>query len=117
MGMDPQLKAQLRQIASYAVSTATANVYGEVSVGSVATVYCRLESRVRSMERVDGTFQATRQPLLVIDADGVSATPTFETRYWLPGTSSSSATYARHPKFIEVVVDEYGAVQHWELEF
>jgi hypothetical protein len=115
--MDPQLKAQLRQIASYAVSSATANVYGEVGVGSVATVYCRLESRIRSMEKTDGTFQATRQPLLVLDADGDTATPTFETKYWLPGISSSTAGLARHPKFIEVVVDEYGAVQHWELEF
>jgi hypothetical protein len=102
---------------AYAVSSATANVYGEVGVGSTATAYCRMESRVRSMEKVDGTYQATRQPLMVIDADGETATPTFETRYWLPGTSSGTAALARRPKFIEVCVDEYGVVEHWEVEF
>lgn len=113
--LDPQLRGQLRQIIAFAVSTATANVYGEVAVGSVATAYCRREARTRSVERIDGTFQATRQPLIVLDSD--AATPTFETRYWLPGVSSNTAAYAQHPKAIEVCVDEYGKVDHWELEF
>ena len=116
MSLDPQLKGQLRQIFAYATSAATANVYGEVSVGSTATGYCRMETRVRSMEKIDGTFQATRQPLMVIDADGTVNTPTFETRYWLPGTSSGSSGFARHPKFIETCVDEYGSLSHYEIE-
>lgn len=115
MGLDPQLRAQLRQIITFAVSGATANIYGEVSVGSTATAYCRRESRTRSIERADGTFQATRTPFIVLDSD--AATPTFETKYWLPGVSSTTAANAQHPKFIECCIDADGGVEHWELEF
>lgn len=115
MGLDPQLKMQLRQLISFAVSTATANIYGEVTVGATATAFCRRESRTRSVERADGTFQATRTPYVVLDAD--AATPTFETRYWLPGISTATIANARHPKYIECCIDAEGAVEHWELEF
>ena len=115
MGLDPQLKAQLRQIITFAVSTATANIYGEVSIGSTATAYCRREARTRSVERADGTFQVTRSPIVIMDAD--AGTPTFETRYWLPGTSTATIANAQHPRFIEVCIDADGGVDHWELEF
>jgi hypothetical protein len=106
---------QLNQIITFAVSTATANIYGEVVVGSTATAYCRREARTRSVERADGTFQVTRTPLIILDAD--AGTPTFETRYWLPGVSTATAANAQHPKYIECCIDAEGAVEHWELEF
>lgn len=113
--MDPQLKAQLKQICAYSISSGTANAFGEVQVGSTATAKCRLESRVRSTERADGTFEVTRNPMLILAED--ATTPTFEARFWLPGTSSSTAAFARKPKFIEPCIGERGELDHWELEF
>lgn len=112
---DPQLAQQLKQIVAFTASAATANAYGEVVQGSIATAYCRMEFRTRSTERADGTFQVTRAPLLVMDV-GVT-TPQFETLYWLPGTSPHTATFGRRPKSIEPLIDENGGVDHWELSF
>lgn len=115
MALDPQLAAMLKQIVSVSVTSSTANVYGEIVVGSAATYYCRMESRTRTVERMDGTFEATRAPLMILDSS--TFTPTFETRFWLPGNSASSAAFGRRAKHIEICVDENGAVSHWELEF
>jgi hypothetical protein len=111
--MDAQLKAQLKQVVSFKVSTASANSYGEINVGSTATAYCRLENRVVSVQKFDGTYQRTAEPFLVLDSD--AATPTFETRYWLPGHSPNSPGFARLPKGITPYFDEIGVLSHWEL--
>ena len=113
MPMDPQLARQLRQIATYQVSLTTANIYGETTLGSTATAYCRLESRVRHVERIDGTYEVTREPLLIIDSSAF--TPTMAMAFWLPGTPLSAA-FARKPKYIEVCVDEFGGINHWEVQ-
>ncbi len=113
--MDAQLKAQLKQVLAWKPSTASVNDYGEVQVGSTATALCRLESRTRSVEREFGSWQVTRSPLVILDCN--VATPTFEALYWIPGTSAATAALGKHPKFIEVCIDENGHVDHWELEF
>jgi hypothetical protein len=114
MALDPQLLAQFRQICAVASSSATANIFGEIQVGSAATVWCRLESRTRSVERNDGTFEIARMPLLLI-APGV-VTPTFESRFWMPGHSSGTAAFARKPRYINAEVDEFGVISHYEIE-
>ena len=96
-------------------TTATANIYGETTVGSVATYYCRLENRIRSVERVDGTFALVRGQILFMDTG--TTTPALADRFWLPGHSVSTAAFGQHPKSIDVCVDENGAVDHWELSF
>lgn len=111
--MDPLLKAQLKEVCSIAFTTSTANSYGEVSVASAATFFCRLEDRMRSYERQDGTFQLGYKPLLILDNDVVGLT--FNCRIWLPGDSSSTPALAVKPKHIWPVRDENGAVDHWEL--
>lgn len=117
MPMDPQLRRQLKQICCMSFGTATANEYGEIQVGSVATFYCRLETRTRHVERMDGTFEVTRQPLLILDSTvNSTGTPDFDTRIWLPGVSPTTAAYARKAKNIHVCVDEFGRVAHYELE-
>jgi hypothetical protein len=113
--VDAQLKSQLRQIVTFRPSTASVNSYGEIQVGSTATAWCRLENRMVSVQKFDGTYQRTAEPYLVLDSD--VATPTFETRYWLPGHSPNSAGFARLPKGITPYPDEFGNVDHWELMF
>lgn len=114
MALDPQLAGQLRQILSVEVSSGTANSFGEIQVGSVATLFCRLENRTRSVERSDGTFDRSPFPFVVIDAS-TSFTPTMATRVWLPGNSPSTAALARKLTSIEPVPDEMGNLEHWEL--
>jgi hypothetical protein len=111
--MDPQLKAQLGQVIAFAVSSGTANAFGEIQVGSVATAPCRFENRIRSYERPDGTHEVTRLPLLILDAS--ITTPSLDTRFWVPGTSPSSAGFARKPKGIWLAQDENGVGDHWEI--
>jgi hypothetical protein len=43
-------------------------------------------------------------------------TPTFESRFWMPGVSSSTAAFARKPRYISAEVDENGYISHWEVE-
>lgn len=114
MTLDPQLVAQLRQVCAHAASSATVNIYGETQVGSTATLYCRLESRTRTVERNDGTFVKLHGPLLIINAGTI--TPTYGSRFWIPGDSPSTASLARRPAAIEPCVDENGALEHWEVE-
>lgn len=117
MPMDPQLRNQLRQICSLSFGAATSNEFGETVVGSAATFYCRLESRERRTENAAGTFVVTRQPLLILDSTVTSTgTPDFDTRIWLPGTSSGTASLARQPKFVHLCVDELGRPDHYEIE-
>src|SRR3990167_3365078 len=117
MALDPQLRTQLKQICVMSFGTSTANDFGEISVGSVATFYCRQEYRTRTTERSDGTYETTRDPLLVLDSTVLSTgTPDFDTRIWLPGFNSGSAAYAKKAKFIEFCVDENGAVEHVEIQ-
>lgn len=112
--MDPQLAGQLKQICVHAASSATANIYGETQVGTTATLYCRLETRTRTVERNDGTFVKQKGPLLILNAGAV--TPTYGSRFWLPGDSPSTAALARRPVSIECCVDENGSIDHWEIE-
>lgn len=117
MSVDPQLKAQFKQVVSLAFSSATANAFGEVSVGSAATVFCRLERDEREVERPDGTLARTTHRL-ILDcplAATVTATPTFDMRVWLPGDSSSTPALARRIQMLDVAVDERGNVEHFEI--
>lgn len=110
--MDAQLKDQLRQVCAYAVSSATANLYGEILLGSTATAYCRLEARVRDYELETGVVGRTTH-FLVLDSD--VATPSLSTQFWLPGDSPSDATAARRPSRVHPCVGEFGELDHWEL--
>lgn len=113
--MDPYLRKQLTQVLTFALTAASANDYGEVFVGSTATTSCRVESRIGSLERIDGTFQRTRDPYVVVETFG-SASPTFEMRLWLPADPVTTAFF-RRPKQIDSFVDEYGSHSHWEIQF
>lgn len=113
MGLDPQLKAQLRQVVAYSSTTATVNVYGELGAATVATTYCRLEHRVREYELEGGTIAKTTHMMIL---DGSGFTPTLATQFWLPGHSPASATFARRPFRIHPCVGELGTLDHFEVE-
>lgn len=113
MPLDPQLRSQLRQIATYSLSSATADLYGETVMGSTATVYVRWEPRTREVELDSGTFVRTSHFLVV---DAVSGfTPDLSTRFWLPGQSPATSALARQPKIVHPCVGELGIIDHWEI--
>lgn len=108
--MDQQLKAQLKQCIQYALTSATADIYGQTQVGSTATVLARVEPRIREVEIDAGTFVRTSH-MLVLDA--VSGfTPTLGTRIWLDSTAT---TDLRMPKVVHPCFGERGALEHWEI--
>lgn len=111
--MDPQLSAQLRQVISYATSSATADAFGQTLVGSTATLFARVEPRVREVENDNGTFSRTSH-MLVIDAVA-GFTPTLATRLWLDDVSASTAALARQPKVVHPCFGERGSLEHWEI--
>lgn len=110
--MDPQLKSQLRQLITYANSTATANAFGEVQVGSAATALVRIQPTRREYEQFDGTMERTTHMVIM---DGCSTTPTFESRFWLLEGSPNTAAMARRPKIIHPCFGEFGELDHWEI--
>lgn len=90
--MDPQLAAQLKQVISYALTSATADIYGQTQVGSTATVFARVEPRVREVENDNGTFERTSH-MIVVDAV-TGFTPDLGTRVWLPNPRTTAAVAA-----------------------
>ena len=112
--MDPQLKTQLQQLIGISYTSSTANIYGEVQVGSVATVFGRVEQHTREYELSNGTVERSLT-MIILDADSTTGTPTFESRFYLPNTSVSTAAMARRPHIIQIAIDEYGKLDHWEI--
>lgn len=111
---DPQLVGQMQQIVKISFSTGTANAFGEVSVATtVSTFFCRIQTQRREYEKMDGTEVRSDNLLLFDVADGF--TPSFEMRIWFPGESTSTAALARRPVRIHGCVDEFGNVDHWEV--
>jgi len=109
--LDPQLRALLHTVITLVPSAATVNVYGEVGVGTAATVFARLQPHVREVEKMDGTFDRT-DTMIFLDG-AVTTTPTFDCQVFTG--SSTSPAFARKLKSIHPVYDEIGRIDHWEL--
>jgi hypothetical protein len=110
--MDPQLKALNRQIISIAYSTATVDIYGEAILASPATVYARVERHERTLSLENGDYAKTSH-LIILDEN--APTPSYASRFWLDGSNPSTVGFARIPKIVNMVPDERGNVDHWEI--
>ena len=115
MALDPQLVGLMQQTISLKFSSATADLFGEIGLGAATTMLCRIEAHNREYERLDGTEVRTSHLIIMNALTGF--TPTMEMQVFFPGESSSTAAFARKPQKIHGAVDEYGALEHWELIF
>lgn len=105
--MDAQLRRQLRQTISYAAPNGTVSRYGEVALGSVATMAARVEELDQEVIDEDGEARRSSHRIITESALGL------DYRVWLPGVSSSDATAARRPMRVLKAIDERGAVDHY----
>lgn len=112
MPLDPQLRAQLRQVIAIATSSGTVNGFGEIQVGSVATCFARIENLTLYRDKLDGFYEKTKT-MIIMDSD--APVPTYSSRIWLPGESPTSAGFAAQPINIMECIDENGNRDHWEV--
>ena len=109
--MDYALKAQLRQVIAIAVSSSSADVYGQTVVVSAATCFARVEPRYREIPAAGGILRTTH--MLVLDENAPALD--LNSSVWLPGDASSDTTLARRPKQVHPCYDENGALDHYEV--
>jgi hypothetical protein len=111
--MDPQLKAQLRQVVGYA-STASLDYAGQVQVGSVATLWGRVEPRYREVPVGSGIVEERTSHMVILDeAWPLSEAETRVCQFWLPGESLSAP--GRRAKVVLFSPDENGVLDHVEV--
>jgi len=105
--MDPQLKAQCAQTIYVAAPSSTSN-YGDQTYGSPTAVSARVEFEDREVTNASG--EMLRTDTLLITEDAI----TLDSRIWLPGVDESDATLARRAAKVIKLVDEKGALDHYE---
>lgn len=107
--MDPQLKQQLRQVLSYATG-ASLDFAGQLQVGSVATVFSRVEPRFREVP-VGGQVEERTNHFVALDSDwGVTEEAARNALYWLPGVSTGyvpASTVAELREFWIAAMTDY----------
>lgn len=112
--MDPVLKAQCLQTVNIQFPTATApDAYGQLTAGTATAFLCRVEPDDRSEERFSIGSELRSEYCILIDETCTGLT--LDCLFFLPGISSSSATFARRPQKIQQFVDELGSLDHWEV--
>lgn len=111
--MDPQLKAQLKQVVGYA-STATVDYAGQVQVGSVATCFARVETSFREIPVGSGIIEERTRHMVIIDETWpLSQSETRVNQFWLPGDDITGP--GRRANRVHFAVDENGALDHIEV--
>lgn len=112
--MDAQLKSQLKQIVRVGSPAASADIYGQISVASTATVYARVEEHHREFQLYDGDTIKTRH---IVILDSSAPTPTYSSYIWLPDVANTtSVALARRVMIIRITHDERGNLDHYEVE-
>lgn len=106
---DPQLRKQFAQTISVAAPTGVGND-GELSYAAPITAAARVEPLDRTRELERGTQAGSTHRIYT------ETQIKMDHRVWLPGDSSADATLARRPKFILELVDEFGNLDHYEVD-
>tara|TARA_R100000664_G_C2756562_1_gene144492 strand:- start:3112 stop:3441 length:330 start_codon:yes stop_codon:yes gene_type:complete len=106
---DPQLVKQFKQKMSYAVPTGV-GTDGELVYARPRTMQARVEPVDRSRELNRGTQLGTTYRIYT------EVEIKMDYRVWLPGDSSLNARLARRPKYVLELVDEFGIVDHYEVD-
>lgn len=105
--MDPQLKAQLRQVINVAPLTGV-DAYGDQSFGAAVAVNARVEDDVSTKYGSDEVEQESRKRIVTESAIRLTD------RVWMPGDSAADATIARTPMSVQELPDELGVIDHYE---
>lgn len=112
--MDPTLKAQLKQVVTYAAPSGV-DVSGQTTVGSTATLWARVEPQYREFS-VNGTVERTTHIMIFDENFPMTEYATREAQFWIPATTSyAAADEARRPKLVTFCFDERGRLDHVEL--
>lgn len=112
--MDPQIKAQLKQVVGYATPGVT-DAAGQVQVGSVATTWGRVEARIREVPMYGGVEERTQNLIIFAEDFALSERDCREAHFWLPGADVSAPTEARRAKIVHYCPDENGNLDHVEV--
>lgn len=107
--VDPQLKKQFAQSISLASPTGVGND-GELSYAAPTSVAARVEPLDKTRELERGTQSGSTHRIYT------ETQIKMDFRVWLPGDSSADATLARRPKYILELVDEFGNLDHYEVD-
>ena len=108
--MDPQLKAQLRQVIRYA-SAATVDYAGQVLIGSTATAYARVEPRYREVPVGSSVIEERTQHFVMLAEDfPLTENQARAAWFYLPGVDQ-----ARKAKVTHYCMDADGLLDHIEI--
>ena len=108
--MDPQIKAQLRQVIRYA-STATVDFSGQVQVGSTATAFARVQPRYREVPVGSGVIEERTQHTIILAEDfPLTEDEARAAWYYLPGVDQ-----ARRAKIAHYCYGPEGELDHIEV--
>ena len=108
--MDPQIKAQLRQVIRYA-SSATVDFAGQVQVGSTATAWGRVEPRYREVAVGSGIVEERTQHFLMLAEDfPLTEDEARAAWFYLPGVDQP-----RRAKITHYCADPEGGLDHIEI--
>ena len=109
--MDYVLKAQLKHVVSYA-SAATIDIGGQVSVGTVATCFGRVEPYYREVPvGSDSIDERTRHMVILDESFPLSEAVCRQAWFYLPGVPDQP----RRPKNVQYCYDENAALAHIEV--
>tara|TARA_R110001599_G_scaffold243355_2_gene443148 strand:+ start:4397 stop:4726 length:330 start_codon:yes stop_codon:yes gene_type:complete len=106
---DPQLVGQFRQKMSYAVPTAS-GADGELRYDRPITMVARVEPVDSTRELNRGTQLGTTFRIYTVIEIRM------DYRVWLPGDDPRDETLARRPKSVLELVDEFGKLDHYEVD-
>jgi hypothetical protein len=105
--MDPQLKAQLRQVIHVA-SLTSVSAAGDPSFGAAVAVNARVEDDVSNKYGSDEVERESRKRIVTESAIRLTD------RVWMPGDSETDATLGRTPMSVQELPDELGVIDHYE---
>ena len=112
--MDVYLKAQLKQVVGYA-SVATTDVAGQVQIGSIATVFSRVQPRYREVPVGTVIEERTTHMIILDETFPLTEAQSRGALFWLPSEPLSDSASGRRPKVTHYCYDEYGALSHVEI--
>jgi hypothetical protein len=107
--MDPQLKAQCREVISVATISG-ADAAGDFTFNAAGSLPARVVNVEETHERADGTLLKTT--IAIITESEIKMSD----RVWLPGVNPATASLARIPRFVEKAVDEFGNVDFYRTK-
>ena len=112
--MDYQLKAQLRQILTFA-SAATTDIAGQTQYGTTATCWARIEPRYREVVVGNAIEERTNHMVVVDENFPLTDAQSRIASFWLPGYDATQADQSRRAKVAHYCYGEFGELDHVEL--